>query len=94
MTVAEVLAAILQDRIFYDESGGGVTLSGGEPLWQLPFVKELFAACRAEEVHTALDTCGFACREELLAVAPLTGLFLYDLKMMDDRRHVEYTMPE
>lgn len=91
MTVAETLDAILQDRVFYDESGGGVTLSGGEPLLQSPFVKELFAACRTEGVHTALDTCGFARREELLLVAPLTGLFLYDVKLMDEDRHRQYT---
>jgi pyruvate formate lyase activating enzyme len=91
MTVAETLAEILQDRIFYDESGGGVTLSGGEPLLQLPFVTELLAACRAEDVHTTLDTCGFARREDLLTVAPLTGLFLYDVKLLDDQRHRQYT---
>ena len=60
MTVGEVLAEILQDRIFYDESGGGVTLSGGEPLLQFAFRAGTFAACRAEGVHTTLDTCGFA----------------------------------
>ena len=91
MTVAETLAEILQDRIFYDESGGGVTLSGGEPLLQLSFVTELLAACRAEGLHTALDTCGFARREDLLTVAPLTGLFLYDVKLLDDQRHRQYT---
>jgi pyruvate formate lyase activating enzyme len=91
LTVAQTLAEILQDRIFYDESGGGVTLSGGEPLLQLLFVKELLAACRAEGIHTALDTCGFARREDLLLIAPLTDLFLYDVKLMDDRLHRQYT---
>ena len=91
MTVAQTLAEILQDRIFYDESGGGLTLSGGEPLQQFAFVHGLLVACRAEGVHTALDTCGFARRDELLAVASVTGLFLYDIKLMDDRRHRQYT---
>jgi pyruvate formate lyase activating enzyme len=91
MSVAEVLAEILQDRLFYDESGGGVTVSGGEPLLQLDFVSELLAACRAEGVHTALDTCGFARQDDLLAIARLTDLFLYDVKLLDDARHRQYT---
>jgi len=91
MSVAEVLAEVLQDRLFYDESRGGVTISGGEPLLQLPFVRDLLAACRAEGLHTALDTCGFARAEDLLEIAALTDLFLYDLKMMDDARHRQYT---
>lgn len=91
MSVAEVLAAVLQDRIFYDESGGGVTLSGGEPLLQPQFTRDLLAACRHADVHTAVDTCGFARPEDLLAVVPVTDLFLYDLKIMDDERHRQFT---
>jgi pyruvate formate lyase activating enzyme len=91
MTVEEVLAEVLKDRVFYDESGGGATFSGGEPLLQAPFLKGLLEACRAAGVHTAVDTCGFAPWDDLLAVAPLTDLFLYDLKDMDEQRHVQYT---
>jgi pyruvate formate lyase activating enzyme len=90
-TVAEVMAEILQDRIFYDESGGGVTLSGGEPLMQPEFAGELLAACRAQGVHTAVDTCGYGRCEDLLALAKSTDLFLYDLKILDDDRHRQYT---
>jgi len=91
MTVAEVLAEILKDRIIYDESGGGATFSGGEPLMQPEFLLGLLEACRKEGVHTALDTCGYAPREQLLAAARLADLILYDLKTMDDYRHRECT---
>jgi pyruvate formate lyase activating enzyme len=91
MTVAEVVTEVLKDRLFYDDSGGGVTFSGGEPLAQISFLKELLAACHARGVHTAVDTCGYASREDLLSVAPLTDLFLYDLKIMNDDKHHQYT---
>jgi pyruvate formate lyase activating enzyme len=91
MTVDEVLAEVLQDRVFYEESGGGVTFSGGEPLGQPDFLRELLRACHASGISTAVDTCGYAPWEQLAAVAPFTDLFLYDLKTIDDKRHVEYT---
>jgi len=91
MTVGEVIAEVLKDRIFFDDSGGGVTFSGGEPLAQLGFLGEALSACRREGLHTAVDTCGYCVREDLLAVAPLTDLFLYDLKIIDDERHREHT---
>jgi len=91
MTVDEVLAAVLKDRIFYDDSGGGVTFSGGEPLGQPAFLVELLEACRRQGLHTAVDTCGYAPREDLLAAAEHTDLFLYDLKLVDDERHRRYT---
>jgi len=90
-TVVEIMDEILRDRIFYDESGGGVTLSGGEPLMQPQFAGELLAACRAEGLHTALDTCGYGRGEDLLALAAMTDLFLYDVKILDDDRHRQYT---
>jgi pyruvate formate lyase activating enzyme len=91
MTVADVLEEVLKDRVFYEESGGGVTFSGGEPLSQPSFLLAALEACRAEGIHTAVDTCGYAKRETLLAVAGLTDLFLYDIKATDDRVHREYT---
>jgi pyruvate formate lyase activating enzyme len=89
--VTQLLETIEQDRVFYEDSGGGVTFSGGEPLYQFEFLKELLRACRIRRLHTVVDTCGFAREADLLAVAPLTGLFLYDLKMMDDAKHQHYT---
>ena len=91
MTVAEVIAEVRKDRIFYDESGGGVTISGGEPLSQAAFVKALLAACRADGLATAVDTCGYGSREQLMEIATLTDLFLYDLKLVDPQRHAKYT---
>ena len=91
MTAGEVLAEVLRDRIFYDDSGGGVTFSGGEPLMQPRFLRAALAACREEGVHTAVDTCGFCRRGELLATAPLADLFLFDLKVMDEERHRQLT---
>jgi pyruvate formate lyase activating enzyme len=91
MTVAEVLAEVLKDRMFYDDSRGGVTISGGEPLMQPLFLMELLAECRRERVHVALDTAGFAAWETLAEVAALVDLFLYDLKLLDDAEHERYT---
>jgi pyruvate formate lyase activating enzyme len=91
MTVAEVLAEILRDRMFYDDSRGGATFSGGEPLLQPEFVLAALEACRSREIHTAVDTSGYVPREVLLAAAPWTGLFLYDLKILDDQRHRRFT---
>lgn len=91
MSVAEIMAAILQDRLFYEESGGGATFSGGEPLMQAALVERLLAACRQAGVSAALDTCGFAPAETVLRVASQADLILYDLKLMDEARHLKYT---
>jgi pyruvate formate lyase activating enzyme len=91
MTVTEVLAEVRRDRIFYDESGGGVTISGGEPLMQPAFVTAMLRACRDDGIATAVDTSGCGAREHLLEMAPLTDLFLYDLKLADPARHAVYT---
>jgi pyruvate formate lyase activating enzyme len=84
---AELVRRLLRDRIFFDESGGGVTFSGGEPLLQPGFLAEALERLRAEGVHTALDTCGFAPWAVLERAAGLAGLVLYDLKLMDEARH-------
>jgi len=84
---AELVRELLRDRIFFDESGGGVTFSGGEPLMQTPFLLESLDRLRAEGVHTALDTCGFAPWRELQQAASIASLVLYDLKLMDEARH-------
>lgn len=89
--VEALVEEISRDRLFFDQSGGGVTFSGGEPLHQSRFLREALVACRSVGLHTAVDTCGLAARDELLAVAALTDLFLYDLKFLDGRRHREQT---
>lgn len=91
MTVQQVVAEIERDVPFYDQSGGGVTFSGGEPLLQQDFLLALLQACRERGIHTAVDTCGYAPWEVLDRVRGLTDLFLCDLKLMDDARHREYT---
>ena len=90
-TVEEIVDEVLKDSVFYDESGGGVTFSGGEPLLQAAFLKSLLLACRTRGIRTAVDTCGYAPRERLMEVAESADLFLYDLKFVDDARHIEYT---
>jgi pyruvate formate lyase activating enzyme len=82
---------LLRDRIFFDESGGGVTVSGGEPLMQAPFVIETLRLLQAQGVHTALDTCGFAPWAALRDASAHADLVLYDLKLMDDDRHTAAT---
>lgn len=87
VTLAELVAEVLRDRPFFEQSGGGVTFSGGEPLMQAPFVAAALAALRAEGVSTALDTCGFGPWADLEAVAKDADLVLYDLKLIDAARH-------
>jgi len=91
MSVEEVVEVVLKDRIFYDDSGGGVTFSGGEPLRQAGFLRAALEACRFRGLHTVVDTCGLASAEDLLSVAEVTDLFLFDVKMMDDDKHRRYT---
>ncbi len=91
VTVPEVMAEIEKDRVFYEESGGGVTFSGGEPLAQPAFLEALLAACRQGEIHTAVDTCGHAPAEVVRRIGDKADLFLYDLKLMHSDRHREFT---
>jgi len=91
MTVPEALTEISKDRVFFEESGGGVTISGGEPLMQAAFVGPLLAACRANRIHTVVETCGFADWHVVERVAETVDLFLYDLKLLDRERHRQYT---
>ena len=90
-SVTAVAAELLGDRIFYDQSGGGVTLSGGEPLEHPGFCAELCARLHREGVHCAIDTCGEVPWEAFEMVLPAADLFLFDLKQMDSVRHQKYT---
>jgi len=91
MTVAEVVESVMRDRMFFEDSGGGVTFSGGEPLAQPEFLKALLASFRALEIRTAVDTAGLCPPEALLELAPLADLFLFDLKCIDPERHLQGT---
>jgi pyruvate formate lyase activating enzyme len=91
MTVAEVWDAVRRDKMFYDSSGGGVTVSGGEPLLWAKFVRELFELSNQERIDTCIETCGFSDPEALLEVIPVTDHFLFDLKHMDSDTHRKHT---
>ncbi|QDR82614.1 glycyl-radical enzyme activating protein [Sporomusa termitida] len=91
MTVAEVMKELEKDRVFYEESGGGVTFSGGEALLQPDFLDSLLTACKAGGLHTALDTSGYAAWPSMARIKDKVDLFLYDIKHMDDGRHKLYT---
>ena len=90
-SVQEVLAEILKDKVFYDNSGGGLTLSGGEPLMQFDFVYELLKEAKQNGIHTCVETCGFAKTEDILQIAEFTDIFLFDWKLSNDSLHKEYT---
>jgi pyruvate formate lyase activating enzyme len=91
VTAAEVMAEVRKDASFYAHSGGGVTLSGGEPLMQSRFARDLLRECKQEGFHTALDTCGHVGWRALRAVLPYVDLVLYDLKHFDSDAHRHYT---
>jgi pyruvate formate lyase activating enzyme len=91
MTVAEVMSELVRDRVFFEESGGGVTFSGGEPLMQAAFLKSLLDACQDEGISTAVETCGMIDQRKLLEMGDKVDLFLYDVKLMDTARHGEAT---
>lgn len=90
-SVAEIVAQVERDRIFYEESGGGVTLSGGEPLHQPEFCIELLQSLKENGYNTALDTTGYTSAEVIRQVMLFTDIFLYDLKIMNDKDHLKYT---
>jgi len=91
VTVSEVLAEVEQDIAFYDQSGGGVTFSGGEPLLQPEFLLLLLRACKEREIHTAVDTCGHSDWQPLDDIREYVDVFLYDLKLIDDEKHRLFT---
>ena len=91
ITVDELLPLLLEDRDFYDNSGGGVTLSGGECLMQADFCANLLKKLKENGIHTAVDTCGFVSKEALDKVIPYTDIFLYDLKAYDEDVHIKCT---
>lgn len=87
ITVQELVDVITRDRVFFDESGGGVTFSGGEPLAQPEFLESALSSCGAMGLSTVVDTSGYCSLGVLRRIAKLTDEFLFDLKMMDDTRH-------
>jgi len=90
-SVGELLAEVERDRVFFDDSGGGVTLTGGEPAAQPAFTAAFLAACRERGIRTAIETSGFAQPGAFRSVAGLADLVLFDLKLVDSERHRQYT---
>ncbi len=91
ITVSDLIQEIEKDTVFYDESGGGITFSGGEPYMQPVFLQTLLRLCRQRRIHTAVETCGFVDSATLLAASPYVNLYLYDLKVIDDKKHQSLT---
>ena len=90
-SVEELVNEIKKDQLFYDESDGGVTFSGGEPLLQVTFLTEILQECKFSGIHTAIDTSGYLNKSTFNQVYPLTDLFLFDLKIIDDELHQKFT---
>lgn len=91
MTVEELMPILLEDKSFYDNSGGGITLSGGECLCQPDFCAELLKNAKENGLNTAVDTCGFVPRAAIEKVMPFTDMFLYDIKAIDENVHIKCT---
>ncbi len=91
MTVEETIRKVMADKIFYDTSGGGMTISGGEPFFQPEFTLALLEAAKAEGLHTAVETSGFCPSERILAALPVTDLFLFDYKATGEELHRKLT---
>lgn len=90
-TVEQVMLEIEKEVLFYDESNGGVTFSGGDPLCQHRFLEALLDNCRAKDIHTTVDTGGNVPPESINGIAQKADLFFYDLKLMDNDKHLFYT---
>lgn len=91
MTVDEVLGEVMKDEIFYKTSNGGMTVSGGEPMIQFPFITALLRAAKEKGLTCCMETCGFAAWARFEEIMPYVDLFLYDIKETDPARHREYT---
>ncbi|MBI9083672.1 MAG: glycyl-radical enzyme activating protein [Desulfobacterales bacterium] len=90
-TVDDLVHEVLKDRVYFETSGGGITASGGEAALQADFVADFFKRCRAQGVHTALDTCGQVSWQAYEKILPHTDLLLFDMKLIDSEEHRRYT---
>lgn len=90
-SVERLMNEIEKDQIFFEESGGGVTFSGGEPLLQINFLEEILKEAKSKGIHSAIDTCGFVASDSFKKILNLADLFLFDLKVINTEKHKEYT---
>jgi pyruvate formate lyase activating enzyme len=91
ISVKDLTREIIKDEIFYEESNGGVTFSGGEPLMHADYLNDVLKICKDKNIHTTIDTCGYADFEKLEKIIDNVDLFLFDIKHMDNEKHLEYT---
>ncbi|MEG2353775.1 MAG: glycyl-radical enzyme activating protein [Clostridium sp.] len=91
ISVDDLFKEVIKDEIFYGESNGGVTFSGGEPLIQADFIREVLKKCKKRDIHTTIDTCGYVSWDKFEKIVDYTDLFLYDLKHMNSDKHKLYT---
>jgi pyruvate formate lyase activating enzyme len=89
--IKDLMIEILKDQIFYNESGGGVTFSGGEPLLQIDFLNSILIECKKNNINTVLDTCGYTSINKLNKIYNKVDLFLFDLKFINEKKHKKYT---
>jgi len=89
--VSDILADIIKDNLYYQVSGGGVTITGGEPLYQPDFTRSILESCRNNNIHTAIETCLYAERETIDSISDFVDLFIVDLKIFDQTQHIRYT---
>jgi pyruvate formate lyase activating enzyme len=90
-TVENILEILEKEKVFINQSKGGVTFSGGEPMLQTDFLLDALKACKTEGYHTAVDTSGYSSTENFRSIIPFTDLFLFDIKHLDETKHLEST---
>ena len=90
-TVEKLFGEIQKDKIFFEESGGGVTLSGGEPMLQYEFLQSFLEECRNQDIHTVVDTSGYVPYQYFASINDYVDLYLYDLKIIDEEEHKKFT---
>ena len=90
ITVKDLMKEIIKDEIFYEESNGGVTFSGGEPLMHADFLNKVLKVCKDKNIHTTIDTSGYAAFEEFEKIIDNVDLILFDIKHMNNEKHMKY----
>lgn len=91
VSVQDVVQVLLDDKAFYQQSGGGITISGGDPLYQSRFSLDILKACKSENIHTAIETCMYSNRDILENFIDFVDLFIVDIKLFDSNDHKKYT---
>ena len=89
--IDEIINEVLKDKVFYENSGGGMTVSGGEPMMQYDFTYSLLKRAKEEGLHICMETCGYAATEKYLSIAEFVDIFLFDYKETDSDKHKEFT---